>query len=116
MADRPPAGRVVDASERIAAAAADRVADRNRSNPDRLVDYLEERMADTFSDRIRAALEELQDGGVSLAEIQRQTGVTAGQLSRFLRGERTLTLDTMDALAPFLRVPTIAARKRLPSK
>jgi transcriptional regulator with XRE-family HTH domain len=30
--------------------------------------------------------------GLSLNELGRQTGVNQGQLSRFMRGERTLTL------------------------
>jgi len=34
----------------------------------------------------------IRESGLSLNEIGRRTGVSEGQLSRFLRGDRTLTL------------------------
>ena len=34
----------------------------------------------------------IRDSGLSLNEIGRRAGVSEGQLSRFLRGDRTLTL------------------------
>ena len=40
--------------------------------------------------------------GLSLNELGRQTGVNQGQLSRFVRGERTLTLPAAAAVCAVL--------------
>lgn len=50
--------------------------------------------------RITTVLREaIEASGLALTELQRRTGVDRSQLSRFLRGERSLTLRSMDALA-----------------
>jgi transcriptional regulator with XRE-family HTH domain len=55
----------------------------------------------TLTDLIRQAI---QESGLSLNELARQSGVSAPQLSRFLRGERTITLDAADKLVQFLQI------------
>jgi transcriptional regulator with XRE-family HTH domain len=42
--------------------------------------------------------------GLSLNGLARETGVSAGQLSRFLRGERTLTLKAAARLCAYLKL------------
>ena len=54
----------------------------------------------TLSEQLRAAI---VDSGLSLQQLARETGVDAGSLSRFVRAERTLTLDSADRLASRLR-------------
>lgn len=54
----------------------------------------------TVPGHITSALREaIEASGLPLAELQRRTGVDRSQLSRFLRGERSLTVRSMDALA-----------------
>ena len=59
----------------------------------------------------KAVREALHRSGLSLYAIEKQTGVSAGMLSRFLRGERTLTVATLDKLAEVL-VFRVRPRKR----
>ncbi len=51
---------------------------------------------------------QLQDAvrgcGLSLHELARRTGVSQGQLSRFLRGDRTLTLPAAAQLCLYLKL------------
>lgn len=44
------------------------------------------------SEIIRQLKRAIQDSGLALAEIARRSGVDHSRLSRFVRGERTLTL------------------------
>ena len=55
----------------------------------------------TLSGQLRAAILE---SGVSLQQLARDTGVDVGSVSRFVRAERTLTLDSADRLATRLRL------------
>jgi transcriptional regulator with XRE-family HTH domain len=55
----------------------------------------------TVSDRLRRAISE---SGLSLNELAERSGTDKGRLSRFMRGERGLTLDTVDKLAGVLRL------------
>ena len=41
----------------------------------------------------------IQGSGLSLTELARRTGVDSGILSRFMRGKRTITLETVDRLS-----------------
>lgn len=41
------------------------------------------------------------ESGMSLNQLGQQTGVSQGQLSRFVRGDRTLTLPAVDKLCRF---------------
>ncbi len=50
----------------------------------------------TLSDQLRAAI---RGSGLSLYGLAKLCGVDHGQLSRFLRGERSITLETADRIA-----------------
>ena len=54
-----------------------------------------------LSDALRAAI---QDSGISLQQLARESGVDVSILSRFVRAERTMTLELADRLAARLRV------------
>jgi len=45
--------------------------------------------------------ETIRDCGIQVADIARQTGVTHAQISRFLHGQRTLTLPAAEKLVKF---------------
>jgi transcriptional regulator with XRE-family HTH domain len=55
---------------------------------------------------IRRAVQ-LQLSGLSLNELAKRCGVSAPQLSRFVRGERSLTLDSADRLFRFLGLKVV---------
>ena len=46
----------------------------------------------------------LKNCGMSNLQIEHKTGIHNGVLSRFLREERGMSLDTLDTLARFLKV------------
>src|SRR5262245_66145994 len=46
----------------------------------------------------------IRDSGLSLHELGRRTGVSQGQLSRFLRGDRTLTLPAAARVCLYFRL------------
>ena len=48
--------------------------------------------------------EAIRDSGQSLYQISHSSGVTASQLSRFMRGERTLTLPAAAKICETLRL------------
>jgi transcriptional regulator with XRE-family HTH domain len=52
--------------------------------------------------QLQDALREAQDRGQSLSDLWRRSGVTQGQLSRFLRGERMLSLPAAGKLCEAL--------------
>jgi transcriptional regulator with XRE-family HTH domain len=52
-----------------------------------------------LTEQVRRAI---RDSGLSLYALQRLTGVQPSATSRFLRGQRTITLETLDALADVL--------------
>ncbi|NLX12449.1 MAG: helix-turn-helix transcriptional regulator [Phycisphaerales bacterium] len=54
-----------------------------------------------LSDVLRDAIRE---SGLSLLQIEQDTGVHRGSISRFLRGERSLRLDIADKLAAYLGI------------
>lgn len=53
----------------------------------------------TISETLRDAIQRHES---TPAEIARATGVDKGRLSRFIRGQRSLTLPAVDALAQYL--------------
>jgi transcriptional regulator with XRE-family HTH domain len=55
----------------------------------------------TLTDQLREAIR--QDGR-SLSQLGRDTGVDVARLSRFVRGERGLSLDAVDRIAAALRL------------
>ncbi len=57
------------------------------------------RKKSTVTEGIRQAV---LDSGHSLNEIARQTGVDVGNLSKFVSGQRGLSLEKLDALCKFL--------------
>jgi plasmid maintenance system antidote protein VapI len=52
-----------------------------------------------LADVLRQAI---RDSGVSQQEVSRRTGVPAPVISRFLSGQRDLTLDTAEKLVVYL--------------
>ncbi|MFO0847214.1 MAG: helix-turn-helix transcriptional regulator [Gemmataceae bacterium] len=59
----------------------------------------DERQGDDLVEVLRAAI---RDSGLSNTEIEDQTGVDNSAISRFLRGERGLTLESAAKIAQFL--------------
>jgi len=55
----------------------------------------------TFSDQVRQAIEHC---GLTRYAIAKQTGITEGALSRFMAGERDMTLRTLERIAPVIGV------------
>lgn len=57
----------------------------------------------------------LEESGMSRYEIAQRTGVEQSALSRFLTGERTMTLATADRLCAGLGIhPRLSRARRLP--
>ncbi len=61
-----------------------------------------------MSEQLRQAIETSQ---FSRYRISMETGVSQAALSRFMSGERSLTLDTVDVLADFLGLKLVSKRK-----
>jgi transcriptional regulator with XRE-family HTH domain len=57
--------------------------------------------APTLTEQLRAAI---QQSGQSLAQLGKACGVDAPRLSRFVRGERGLSLEAVDRIASVLRL------------
>ncbi len=57
--------------------------------------------APTLTDQLREAI---QQSGQSLNQLGKQCGVDSARLSRFLRGERGLSLEAVDAIARVLHL------------
>ena len=104
MADRPkdrPRDEVADRRARASAgftlqhwwtdAAARFVEDQRKS----------EEVPGPVSAAVRAAIASC---GLSLTELGRRSGVSQSQLSRFMAGDRSLTLTAVDKLAPVLKL------------
>ena len=53
----------------------------------------------TTSETLRKAV---LDSGRSLGEVARNTGIDLGNLSRFVRGERWLSVENLDRLIEYL--------------
>ncbi len=59
----------------------------------------------TVSKRVSEELRQyIRDSGLSTRQLEQETGVHNSVLSRFLREERSLRLDAVDALAEFLKL------------
>lgn len=115
MADRPQSRsrrRVVDeVAEARAHRAADAIAERYRdADPSRLLEHLagQRRASEPVSEQVRAIIEGC---GLTRAELSRRTGVAESVLSRFVRGERSITLDQLDRLDAMLRL-RVSSRRR----
>ena len=53
------------------------------------------------------------ESGMSLNRLGHQAGVSQGQLSRFVRGDRTLTLPAVDKLCRFFGLKLTKVAKEL---
>jgi transcriptional regulator with XRE-family HTH domain len=58
---------------------------------------------------------EIQGSGRNLSQLARDSGVSAGQLSRFVRGERMLTGEAIDKLCSTLGLRLARERKPRPA-
>lgn len=63
----------------------------------------------TMSDRVREAI---KTSGLTRYQIAKQSGVTEGALSRFVAGERDMTLRTLERIAPLIGVRLTVSRPR----
>lgn len=59
----------------------------------------------SLSDELRQAVER---SGLSRYSIWQQTGIDQGSMSKFMAGERGLTLESIDKLAELLRLHIVA--------
>lgn len=63
---------------------------------------------------IRTALERKKEAGMSYSQIARASGVDASQITRFVRGERDLSLGAVDKLLPFLDITVSRGHESIP--
>jgi transcriptional regulator with XRE-family HTH domain len=62
-------------------------------------------VADTFSEKFRRCVRKhLRGKGISLSELCRQAEIDKGTLSKFLNGDRGLSLESIDRLDAVLDV------------
>jgi transcriptional regulator with XRE-family HTH domain len=66
---------------------------------------MERSMTQTLQEAIRSS-------GLPQMEIARLAGITSGQLSRFLRNERTLTLPVADKVCRVVGLELVPIKKR----
>ena len=66
-------------------------------------------MAKSFSDRLRQAVRESE---LTRYAISVQTGIDQGTLCRFIRGERGISLESVDQLMECLGMEVRPRRKR----
>lgn len=64
---------------------------------------------ESFAAIVRKAIHE---SGLSRYEISKQTGVEESVLSRFVSGERSMNLDTLDRLRSVLKLELKRKRRR----
>jgi plasmid maintenance system antidote protein VapI len=62
---------------------------------------------ESLSDQLRALI---GDARLSVYDLARDANVDRSILSRFLRGERTITLETADRLAKVLKLRLVQCR------
>ena len=63
--------------------------------------------ADTLSKQLRWYV---KNCGVSTYRLERETGIHNSALSRFLRGERGLSIASMDTMGKFLKLVLVCKR------
>lgn len=119
VADRKARGRkVANLAEERARRAADRIAERYRGkDTSRLEAFLAEQIEaermDTMSAVVRQAIEASE---LSITELARRAEIDHGQLSRFMSGQRTITLETLDPLAKVLGLEIRRKRGKAPRR
>ncbi len=62
----------------------------------------------TLTSQLRQAV---ADSGETLGELARQTGIHKSALSRFVNGERGLSMNALDALGEHLRLQIVKMTK-----
>ncbi|MGP0064162.1 MAG: helix-turn-helix domain-containing protein [Isosphaeraceae bacterium] len=62
-----------------------------------------------IGERLRQSI---QEGSLSQAELARGTGLSEGQISRFLSGERGLSLESIDKLLDVLELEIVIRPRR----
>ena len=62
-----------------------------------------------LSEQLRDAV---RNAGVSRYRIAQDTGITEGQLCRFVHGQSRLTLDTIDVLAEYLKLDIVPRQRK----
>ncbi len=65
--------------------------------------------ADTLSKQLRWYV---KNCGVSTYRLERETGIHNSALSRFIRGERGLSTESMDILGKYLKLVLVCKRPR----
>lgn len=53
----------------------------------------------------------IQESGLTTTELAQHTGITQPQLSRFVRGIRTLTLPAADRICQYLGLRLVAVKR-----
>lgn len=64
-----------------------------------------------LSDQIRRALTDAEAEGITRYQISKATAIDQASLSKFLHGERGLSLDSLDALAAYLDLQIVRKPK-----
>ncbi|MGD9765992.1 MAG: helix-turn-helix domain-containing protein [Candidatus Binatia bacterium] len=62
----------------------------------------------TLSEQLRNAIRE---SGMSLHDLSNEVGISGGILSRFMRAERSMTLETAEKLCAFFGLELSPVRK-----
>lgn len=66
-----------------------------------------------IAEQLRVTVQEaMWKRGVPQAELARQTGLSEGQISRFLKGERGLSLESIDKLMDALGLEIVIRPRR----
>ena len=65
----------------------------------------------TISDGVREEFQRVMDRGTQQDEVSAATGISAGQLSRFRRGERGLQTKSLDRLGIYLNLGVVRRRR-----
>ena len=80
----------------------------------RLLQYLAEKQkAERITEQIREAIGSSE---LSRYEIAKQSGVDQATLSRFVSGERSITLETAEKLCPVLGLELLVRRRKKTSR
>jgi len=66
------------------------------------------RTSQTLTDQLRAAVVE---SGLTLGQITRDTGIDKSALSRFVNGERGVSMEALDKLGEYLGLRIVKTRK-----
>ena len=67
----------------------------------------------TFSDELRRAVEQ---SGMTRYEIYKRTGIDQSVLSKFVRGQRGLSMDTVDVLCECLGLRLVGENELKPKR